>query len=91
MWFPSSKMCHDCGFVNQELKLSDRTWTCESCGAHHDRDLNAARNIKREGGSYPAYKPVERKGSARRPKGRRVHLSSLNQNHLNYHLRLVRR
>lgn len=79
MWFPSSKMCHDCGFVNQELKLSDRTWTCESCGAHHDRDLNAAKNIKREGGSYPAYKPVESKGSARRPKGRRAHPSSAKQ------------
>lgn len=43
---PSSKLCSDCGTVNRELKLSDRSWTCV-CGATHDRDVNAARNIKR--------------------------------------------
>ncbi len=43
---PSSKMCSACGAVNKELKLSDRTWTC-SCGASHDRDRNAAENIRR--------------------------------------------
>jgi len=42
---PSSKAC-PCGLVNKELKLSDRVWTC-SCGLTHDRDLNAAQNIKR--------------------------------------------
>ena len=42
---PSSKSC-SCGIVNKELKLSDRVWTC-SCGITHDRDLNAATNIKR--------------------------------------------
>ena len=47
-WFPSSKLCGDCGSINANLTLSDREWTCE-CGAIHDRDLNAARNIKREG------------------------------------------
>ncbi len=43
---PSSKMCH-CGVVNKELKLSDREWTCKSCGSVNDRDLLAAQNIKK--------------------------------------------
>ncbi|MEV4006859.1 transposase [Actinomadura sp. NPDC049753] len=43
-WFPSSKRCSECGVVRQALPLSVRTWTC-SCGAVHDRDVNAARNI----------------------------------------------
>jgi len=47
-FFPSSKLCGECGAINTELTLSDREWTC-ACGAVHDRDLNAARNIKREG------------------------------------------
>jgi putative transposase len=47
-WYPSSKTCHVCGAVNAALALADRSWTCE-CGAHLDRDLNAARNIRTEG------------------------------------------
>lgn len=43
---PSSKMC-SCGVINKELKLSDRTWTCQSCNTTHDRDLLAANNILR--------------------------------------------
>jgi putative transposase len=43
-WFPSSKTCGDCGAVNQGLTLADRTWLC-ICGAEHDRDRNAARNL----------------------------------------------
>ena len=42
---PSSKTC-SCGVINKDLKLSDRTWTCKSCGATHDRDILAACNIK---------------------------------------------
>lgn len=42
---PSSKMC-TCGVINKDLKLSDRTWTCKSCGTTHDRDILAACNIK---------------------------------------------
>jgi len=48
-WFPSSKTCGCCGEVFDDLTLDMREWTCPSCGAHHDRDLNAARNIAREG------------------------------------------
>jgi len=42
---PTSKMCNKCGYINQDLKLSDRTWICINCGAYHDRDINAAQNI----------------------------------------------
>ena len=47
-WFPSSKMCSKCGGINSELTLKTREWTCE-CGAHHDRDINAAINIRNVG------------------------------------------
>ena len=47
-FFPSSRLCGECRTVNADLVLSDRVWTC-ACGAVHDRDLNAARNIKTEG------------------------------------------
>ncbi len=50
-WFPSSKMCSGCFSINDHLKLSDRTWTCAACGCTHDRDLNASKNIFREGTS----------------------------------------
>lgn len=47
-FFPSSKTCGVCGQINADLTLSNRDWTC-ACGVRHDRDLNAARNIDREG------------------------------------------
>ena len=43
---PSSKLCHKCGYINQDLQLKDREWICPQCGEHHDRDINAAMNIK---------------------------------------------
>lgn len=47
-FYPSSKTCSCCGAINKDLKLSDREWFCV-CGAEHDRDINAAINIKNSG------------------------------------------
>jgi len=44
-WFPSSKGCSECGNIIDKLPLSIREWDCPECGAHHDRDINAALNI----------------------------------------------
>ena len=46
-WFPSSRLCSVCDWKNEALTLKDREWTCPQCGALHDRDLNAAQNLKR--------------------------------------------
>jgi len=47
-FFPSSKTCNSCGWINNSLKLQDRSWKCK-CGLDVDRDLNAAKNILNEG------------------------------------------
>ena len=44
-WYPSSKTCNECGHINEDLELKDRTWTCTKCNTTHDRDINAAKNI----------------------------------------------
>ena len=48
-WAPSSKRCSHCGHIYKTLTLNERAWTCPVCGIHHDRDLNAAINIKNYG------------------------------------------
>lgn len=44
-WAPSSKRCSSCGYIRKSLSLSTREWTCQKCGIHHDRDINAGKNI----------------------------------------------
>lgn len=61
---PTSKTCSCCGHINHDLKLSDRIWTCPNCGTKHDRDVNAAINIKKLGlaktsGLVQSLEPVE--------------------------------
>ena len=48
-FYPSSKTCHNCGYINKQLKLNDRQWVCPQCGAVIERDYNAALNILDEG------------------------------------------
>jgi len=50
-YFPSSKLCSTCGHLLEELSLAVREWDCPACGVHHDRDINAAINIKKAGQS----------------------------------------
>ena len=45
-FYPSSKTCNHCGYVNKDLKLSDRTWICPQCGKEIQRDQNAAKNLR---------------------------------------------
>jgi putative transposase len=69
-FFPSSKRCHVCGYINGNLQWSDREWKCPNCGAEHDRDENGAINIEMEGVSllagsgYIGVTPVEFAASA---------------------------
>ena len=48
-FFASSKTCSCCGWINNNLTLRERTWTCLECGMTHDRDVNASRNLRKEG------------------------------------------
>jgi putative transposase len=53
-WYPSSKTCSGCGDVIDALPLAIRHWDCPACGAHHDRDLNAAINLAKYAASSAA-------------------------------------
>ena len=48
-FFPSSQLCSNCGYRKSDLMLNQRSWTCPKCASKHDRDYNAAINIKKEG------------------------------------------
>lgn len=45
-WYPSSKICHNCGHIKKDLKLSDRIYICSECGYTEDRDINASLNLR---------------------------------------------
>uniref|UniRef100_UPI0011AF7EF4 RNA-guided endonuclease TnpB family protein n=1 Tax=Macromonas bipunctata TaxID=183670 RepID=UPI0011AF7EF4 len=53
-WYPSSKRCSDCGHTVEKMPLNVRQWTCPECGANHDRDVNAARNVLAAGRAVSA-------------------------------------
>jgi putative transposase len=63
-WFPSSKMCSGCGHINKAVVLGVKDWTCPACGVHHDRDDNAATNIKAAGLAVSAHGGTVRPGKA---------------------------
>jgi putative transposase len=54
-FYPSSKTCSSCGTIQSSLPLNVREWTCDSCGAIHDRDINAAKNLMALGTSVTAF------------------------------------
>jgi len=71
-WFPSSKTCSACGHLAAKMPLGVREWTCASCGTRHDRDVNAAINIRAAGlavlacgGSVRPKRETSRAGSSR--------------------------
>ncbi len=54
-FYPSSKTCSSCGTIQSSLPLNIREWTCDTCGSHHDRDINAAKNLMALGTSVTAF------------------------------------
>lgn len=47
--FPSTKLCNNCNYLYKDITIEEREWTCPKCKRHHDRDINAAKNILKEG------------------------------------------
>jgi putative transposase len=70
-WYPSSKTCNHCGFVNQGLTLNDREWECPKCHKMLDRDFNASQNIKQEGLNTVGTTGIQACGEDARPSVRR--------------------
>lgn len=64
-FFPSSKRCNSCGWINESLTLKDREWDCKGCGCIVDRDLNAAQNILQFGQKMVRREPSKPKRSGR--------------------------
>jgi putative transposase len=78
-WYPSSKTCSACGHLRAELPLSTRHWTCPSCRARHDRDINAAKNILAAGRAVARGSPGDACGGDVRHPGSSGVQSPLNQ------------
>jgi len=76
-FFPSSKLCSACDKKNESLLLSQRSWECAECGAHHDRDINAAMNILKMAVSSTV--PACREGSSGFVRKNKVKLPSVKQ------------
>ena len=58
-FFPSSKLCHCCGYKKEDLALYERIWTCPVCGKAHDKDVNASINLYFVGLERPEVKPLK--------------------------------
>jgi putative transposase len=69
-WYPSSKRCFDCGHILDSLTLDVRAWTCPQCGVHHDRDINAAKNILAVGLTVAACGEAIRPGAVKTKPGK---------------------
>jgi len=69
-WYPSSKQCYDCRHILDSLALDVRSWSCPECGVSHDRDINAALNIKAAGLAVFACGEMVRPGRAKLVKAR---------------------
>jgi putative transposase len=69
-WYPSSKRCFDCGHVLDSLTLDVREWSCPECGVHHDRDINAAKNILAAGLAVQACGEAVRPGAVKTNPGK---------------------
>jgi putative transposase len=78
-WEPSSKRCSGCGWIDADLTLADRTYSCEQCGLVLDRDLNAAMNLEQLAGSSSDSQNACGEESAGAKRRHRVQLSSLKQ------------
>jgi putative transposase len=69
-FYPSSKRCFDCGHILDSLTLDVREWTCPECGVHHDRDINAAKNILAVGLTVAACGEAVRPGAVKTKPGK---------------------
>jgi putative transposase len=78
-WYPSSKICSACGHLLAELSLSTRQWRCPACGARHDRDVNAAKNILAAGRAVARGSPGDACGAEVRHSGSSQVRSAVNQ------------
>jgi putative transposase len=78
-WYPSSKTCSACGHLLASLSLSTRHWRCPSCGARHDRDINAAKNILAAGRAVARGSPGDACGAEVRHSGSSRVRSAVNQ------------
>lgn len=79
-FYPSSKTCNKCGYIKQDLILSDREWVCPSCNTRHDRDINASINILLEGKREISVGTTDNtRGEDIRPQSRKRRKANLNE------------
>lgn len=76
-FYASLKLCSCCSWKNENLKLSDRSWKCQACGTEHDRDINAAQNLRNYAVSYTVKASGEASSDFMGVKTRKVKLASM--------------